>query len=123
MAAGVVRAAVEALGSAGVDARDLVAAIGPSIGACCYQVDARVRDAYLAVTPEAAAWFDDDGPGHWRLDLWRAGRDSLVDAGVPAPSVHVARLCTADHPDRFFSHRREGASAGRMAAAIRRRVG
>jgi YfiH family protein len=121
MAAGVVRAAVGALAEAGADARDLVAAVGPSIGPCCYQVDAPVRDAFLAAAPDAAAWFEEDGPGHWRLDLWRAGRDSLVDAGVPASSIHAARLCTADHPDRFFSHRREGASAGRMVAAIRRR--
>jgi YfiH family protein len=121
MAAGAARAAVDALGEAGIEPRDLVAAIGPSIGPCCYQVDARVRDAYLAATRDAAGWFAEDGPGHWRLDLWRAGRDSLMDAGVPASSIHVARLCTADQPDRFFSHRREGASAGRMVAAIRRR--
>jgi YfiH family protein len=121
MASGVVRAAVEALAAAGVEARDLVAAIGPSIGPCCYQVDARVRDAFLPASPGAAAWFDADGPGHWRLNLWRAGRESLLEAGVPAGSIHLAGLCTADHPDWFFSHRREGASAGRMVAAIRRR--
>lgn len=121
MAAGVVRAVVEALSEAGAEGRDLVAAVGPSIGACCYQVDDPVRGVFLGATPDAAAWFDEDGPGHWRLDLWAAARDTLVDAGVPESSVHLARLCTADHPDLFFSHRREGAAAGRMVAAIRRR--
>lgn len=120
MAAGVVRAAIEALGDEGVAAGDLIAAIGPSIGPCCYQVDDRVRDLFLAATPDAAAWFDEDGPGHWRLDLWRAAKDSLVDAGVSESSVYLAGFCTADHPDLFFSHRRDGAAAGRMVAAIRR---
>jgi YfiH family protein len=119
MAAGVVRAAIETLGDMGVQAGDLVAAIGPSIGPCCYQVDDRVRDMFLAATPDAAAWFDEDGPGHWRLDLWRAGQDTLMDAGVPESSIHLAQFCTADHPDVFFSHRREGDAAGRMVAAIR----
>ena len=49
-----------------------------------------------------------------RLDLWRATRDQLERAGVPAAQIHVCALCTFDHPALFHSYRRDGARAGRL---------
>lgn len=118
-AAGVVSAAVEAIRALGVAPTDLVAAVGPSAGPCCYQVDVAVRQRFLTGQPRAGAWFVEDGPAHWKLDLWRANVDQLVDAGIPDAAVFNARLCTIDHPDVCFSYRRDGAGTGRMAAAIR----
>jgi len=113
---GVVRATVDAMVREGVDAGTLVAAIGP----CCYQVDDRVRDSFLQVQREASSWFVPDGPGHWRLDLWRSTRDQLVAAGVDPARIAVSGLCTGHDLQRWFSYRREGAGTGRLVAAIRR---
>ncbi|MDE3155009.1 MAG: peptidoglycan editing factor PgeF [Acidobacteriota bacterium] len=137
-AAGVPAVAVHALaGAFGVPASDLVAAIGPSIGPCCYQVGPEVRAAFLAAghAPAAVArWFvsrgaagspapglhaQPDGPDRWQLDLQRAVFDQLVATGVPAAAVHTAGLCTAHHDRWLCSYRRDGAAAGRMAGAIR----
>jgi YfiH family protein len=117
--ANVAGATVETIVSAGVPAADLTVAIGPSIGPCCYQVDERVRDAFLSMTPDAAEWFMPEGPGRWVLDLWRANIDQLLAAGVRQDAIHAARVCTKDHPDTCFSYRRDGPGAGRMVAAIR----
>ena len=118
-AAGIVYSTIEEIRELDVAAADLVAAIGPSIGPCCYQVDDRVRTIFLGMTPDAANWFSEDGPGHWRLDLWQATIDQLEDAGVPANAISAARHCTADHLDDCFSYRKEGSGTGRNVAAIR----
>jgi YfiH family protein len=117
-----VRAVAEAAGGA---AADIVAAIGPSIGPCCYEVGPEVRETFhVAGFAEADLdrWFlPAESPRAMHvLDLWRANRDHLVAAGVASANVHVAGLCTATHNDWFWSYRREGSRAGRLLAAIRR---
>ena len=74
---------------------------------------------FLGMTPDAAAWFTEDGPGHWRLDLWQATIDQLEDAGVPTGAITAARYCSADHPADCYSYRKEGTGTGRNVAAIR----
>lgn len=99
----------------------LVAAIGPSIGPDDYEVGDAVRDAFIAGGHGTAVdrWFRRDAAeGRLRLDLGRANRDQLVSAGVPAEAIHDVALSTYRHPDWLDSYRRDGASAGRMAAFI-----
>jgi hypothetical protein len=100
---------------------DLVAAIGPSIGACCYDVGEELLEAFAAAGHDSAAradWFARDDAGRLRLDLWTANRDLLVHAGLRPDRIHVAGLCTRTHLDWFESYRADGPKAGRLAAII-----
>jgi polyphenol oxidase len=119
-AAGVSAETIRVIRRLGIDPSTVVAAIGPSIGPCCYQVASNVRDEMRRAWPTADAWFTEDGNGRWKLDLWRANREQLEAEGVRSGAISVARLCTAHNLDRLFSHRREGAETGRMVAAIQR---
>lgn len=140
MAAGVPRVTIAALGRHfGSQPADLVAVAGPSVGACCYEVGADVFDVFRRAGFADAVlqrWFlaapqptdrNPSMPGlphapranHWFFDGWAATRHQLEDAGVPAPQIHIAGLCTASHPDAWCSYRRDGKAAGRIAGAIR----
>ena len=108
------RAAVGALVSAGARPGGLVAAISPSIGPCCYEVDRPVIEPLSAAFPERwEEWARPAGPAKWRLDLWAATQSQLRDAGVLAERIFNPRLCTACRRDLFFSYRKEG-SSGRL---------
>lgn len=110
----VARAAVADLVAAGSAVADLVVAIGPSIGPCCYEVDAPVLERLEAAFPDGwEAWVTPKGPGKWMLDLWRANQDQLTAAGVRPGRIDALGLCTGCRPDLLFSYRRER-GAGRL---------
>ncbi len=109
---GVLSATVRALGA---PPDQLLAWLGPAIGQAAYEVGADVRDAFLAVQPQAAAHFTENPRGRWQADLYGLARDSLRAAGVTA--VYGGGFCTFRESARFFSHRRE-APCGRMATLI-----
>jgi YfiH family protein len=112
-AAGIARRAVETLAEAfGSEPSDLWAAVGPSIGPCCYEVDGPVMARF---DPEV---LQPGRPGHAHLDLWEANRRQLVAAGLRGDRIAVAALCTACHTDRLFSHRAERGRTGRLAAVL-----
>lgn len=141
LAARVPEVAVAAMATGfGSRPKDLVAAIGPAISWCCYEVGQDVRaafagngfseariDRWFASTPQPAAAnppMPGLGPpraGHDYFDSWGAARDQLEAAGVRSDQIAVAELCSASHPHWLCSYRRDGKSAGRMAAAIRPR--
>jgi polyphenol oxidase len=116
-------AGVEAMQSRyGVRPERLMAAVGPSIGPCCYQVGPETRDAFrdMGHHPEMLTrWFSPQPSGRFYLDLWQATRDELEGAGVSPTSIFIAELCTKTHSDVLHSYRVEGEKAGRMVGVIR----
>jgi len=110
------RVAVEALVKAGGRPEAFLAAIGPSIGPCCYEVDRPVIDRLGAVFPGVSGdWVTATRPGKWMLDLWKANEDQLREAGLIEARIDNPRLCTACRADLFFSYRR-GRGEGRLVA-------
>lgn len=121
-----VRAMVEHFDS---DPADLVAAVGPAIGPCCYEVGPEVVDAagavFAAVRSEVLLTLDrplngNDAAGAAHpavyFDLWRANQWQLEQAGVQ--QIEVAGVCTRCHRDTFFSHRGDHGKTGRFGAVM-----
>lgn len=147
--AGIVERGVASMcGEYGSRVEDLVAAVGPSIGVCCYAVGEEVRaefgarfgyaeelfrvrrndgralhDAHLS-DDEAVAKMGHPGSGESKLyvDLWEANRRQLLAAGLRAGQISVVGECSACARDewglRYFSHRGERGVAGRMLSAV-----
>jgi polyphenol oxidase len=119
--------------------QDLFAAIGPSIGPCCYEVAAEFVSKFAAQFADATEYFDEARsgeepnplqwlnmapPGHQpppknvHLDLRKANRSQLLAAGLRAQNVFVSDLCTGCRPDLFFSYRKEGVASGRLMSVV-----
>ncbi len=98
----------------GSQPRDLLAAIGPSIGRCCYEVDAAAADAFSNKNNAGDFLLPGKRKDRWILDLMEANRRQILDCGVPDTQIETSGLCTACHPDAFFSHRGSGGVTGRQ---------
>lgn len=122
--------------------KDIVAAVGPGIHRCCYEVDESFHDKFASQFAYSKDLFEEvfdsnalhikypllflnqRAPGHGapamnaHLDLVEANRRQLMDAGVPEKNIWVSDLCTSCRTDLLFSHRAEHGETGRMMAAI-----
>ncbi len=121
--AGIVQKGVEQMRTTyGSDPEDLVAAVGPSIGACCYTVGEEVRDGFKTHYGYADALFG-EREGQLTVDLWEANRRQLLDAGVEAGKITVIGECSGCAVDqsgerKYFSHRIDRGVTGRMMSLI-----
>ena len=118
---------------------DMLAAIGPSIGGCCYEVGTEVASEFRSQFANASEWFDElrtgdepnplqwlnmAPPGHQPppksvlLDLRKANRAQLLDAGLREQNIIVSDLCTACRRDLLFSYRKEAGTTGRLMSVI-----
>jgi polyphenol oxidase len=118
---------------------DLLAAVGPAIGGCCYEVGTEVAAAFHSQFANAPDWFDElrtgdepnplqwlnqFPPGHQpppknvRLDLRNANRAQLLAAGLGPQNIFVSDFCTACRSDLLFSYRKQGSGSGRMMSVI-----
>jgi len=116
LAAGIIENVVQALPAS---ASDLIAWIGPAISNLNYEVDNRVRDAFLRLDASFSDCFEPNRTGqnqHYLADLKAIALAQLQAAGVRS-SVD-AKLCTSSDSERFFSHRRDQGHSGRQASLI-----
>lgn len=94
----------------------ILAAVGPSIRRCCYEVGEEVAGQFERRF--GAGLVERTGQGGPRLDIAEASRRALVEAGVPSENVDVLPHCTCCAPEHFFSHRRDRGRSGRHLSII-----
>jgi len=118
---------------------DILAAVGPAIGGCCYEVGTELVTKFTSQFAGAEEWFDElrtgdepnplqwlnmMPPGHQpppknvRLDLRKANRAQLLAAGLADRNIYISDLCTACHTDLLFSYRKEADRSGRLMSVI-----
>ena len=102
----------------GTAASDVLAGIGPSIGAGCYTVGAEVAERFRTAFPSYADEIIEERDGAIHLDLWSANRLQLVEAGVAAGNIDSADTCTSCDRAFFYSYRAAGGRTGRLAAVM-----
>jgi len=94
---------------------DLLVAIGPAIGPCCYEVDAAVYEAMNVYAKAGEGPFFRSGTtkDRWMLDLTMVNRYQLEQRGVPSAQIFTGDHCTSCRSDAFYSHRRDQGRTGR----------
>ena len=123
----------------GSNPADLLAAIGPSIGGCCYEVGTEVASEFRSQFSNASEWFDElrtgdepnplqwlnmAPPGHKPppknvlLDLRKANFTQFLEVGLRKQNIAVSDLCTACRRDLLFSYRKEAGTTGRLMSVI-----
>jgi hypothetical protein len=109
----------------GTRPENVLAAIGPSIGGCCYEVDGVVIKEIERVIGElgldegaAARCLMPEPAGKARIDLKEINRQIMIKAGILTSRIEITKWCTGCEVELFFSHRMEGGKTGRMASWI-----
>lgn len=101
----------------GTNPKDCRVGIGPSIGACCYEVDDAVIQELKGQFSNWQQFVQPTGD-KWYLDLWQANTFQLEEIGVMAENIVVSNVCTECNKEIFFSYRAEQGCTGRMGAVI-----
>ncbi len=119
-AMGIVPKAIEKMTALyGTDPADLLAAIGPGIGPCCFETHDDVPRAMAARWGHAAEPFCvPNGKGKFHVDLKGLIRWEMAGAGVVPDHIETLDLCTGCHPELYWSHRKLGDRRGNHGAMI-----
>ena len=118
-ASGIVKNGVSLLRERGSDPKDLLCAIGPSIGKCCFEVREDFISEFSSLAGrDAANRFIEERGGSFYADLKEFNRSLLLSCGVLPQHIDVSPDCTCCRPDLFFSHRATRGVRGTMGAFI-----
>jgi YfiH family protein len=116
--ADVIGAAVRRLAGDAGEARGFLAAIGPSIGPCCFEVGADVGETIARATTRDAIARRDDARGKVFVDLRAGVRAQLRALGLADGAIEDVPGCTRCDAQRFYSYRRDGDASGRLIGVI-----
>ncbi|PKM62316.1 MAG: peptidoglycan editing factor PgeF [Firmicutes bacterium HGW-Firmicutes-21] len=114
---GITAVAIEKMRSLGADTEYTLAAIGPCVGPCCYEVGREVYESFLSSDKDFEQCFVKKGD-KLSLDLTEANEIILKQNGIKTDNISSAHLCTCCNAGDFFSHRRSGQNRGTMSALI-----
>jgi YfiH family protein len=120
--------AIEIMGNRyGTHPTDLYIGLSPSIGACCYEIDERVREAFQKhpIAAKHASFSTIPAVSRnnvpytsLRLDIVASNYAQLLSIGIPSEQIELSGICTGCHHDLFFSNRIEGGNTGRFAIVM-----
>jgi len=105
---GIAAAGVAAMNSLGAPPASLRAALGPSIGPCCFEVDRELAERFVAEIPASLRYRREGRPGKAHLDLRAIVREQLIAVGVAPAAIETVGPCTRCAADRYFSRRAAG---------------
>lgn len=106
---------VEAYGS---DPKEVLVAIGPSIGECCFEVGEEVIRKVEENFKDSRKYFYKKDNGKFMLDLWAINKDQFLEMGILEENITVSNICTKCNKDVFFSHRGDNGKTGSLAAIM-----
>lgn len=99
--------------------KDIKAAICPSIGPCCFEVDTPVYEEFLKLPfSDKESFIKEDGNGKYHINLWEANLKTLILAGLKEENITVTDVCTMCNHRFLFSHRKTQGKRGNLAALI-----
>lgn len=103
----------------GCDPTDIIAVVGPAIGACCYEVDTPVFERFASLTELKPAYFTKSlGHGKYLVDLKETNRRMLLEAGLLSINITISDVCTKCNSGLLFSHRASGGKRGGLIAMM-----
>ena len=97
---------------------DVIAAIGPSIGQCCFETGQEVYDEFIDKLPWSREYCEMSVAGKWHVNLQGIIKKTLTDAGLKEDNICISDICTKCNKDIFFSHRGDNGKTGSLAAII-----
>lgn len=97
---------------------DILVAVGPSVGSCCYEVGRDVYEQFNESFKEISTILKEKDKDKWTLDLWEANKIVIEESGVPLSNITMGKMCTSCNNHKFFSYRKEDGKTGRMSATI-----
>ena len=101
----------------GTNPADIVAAIGPTISVCCYEVDKPCADNFYALSDlDSSRFVFPKENGKYMIDLLETNRQILVAAGVKNENITVSDVCTNCNSELLWSHRATKGKRGTMSA-------